>query len=361
MRRNRGLVLGTTATLMLALAPATAAQASAPAAGGLILDVSGLPSGATSLSVQLQSPEPNVRVPKTIDYYPLATVPITGKSLTVDIPASRLLDRTAAAQHGNVNLMISALSAKRYYICLTSARLKQGGVTAASVTQLAKVSFPETHAARPKAPFCHWTEEWSKEDVTRIGELHVMDQGGVSAFFNSNNTADNTISVGASSTGAAGTFTGDGTVTLTNSISSGGGFEEQGNGFHKYVDGDIYYAKYLSNGGCGPIKAQVRATSSVGDAFPGNQYAPDNPYNSCVKDSNGHAVVSSNHGHWNDDRSKAYFYSAAASWLDFKFGSSDGYTSDINEGWDNDGTHATWVCGNTDPVQDSSIFWNGWV
>lgn len=45
--------------------------------------------------------------------------------------------------------------------------------------------------------------------------------------------------------------------------------------------------------------------------------------------------------------------------LGFSFSQSNGFIKTINEGWDDHGPDATWVCGNKVPMQNSSVFYDG--
>jgi len=359
MRLNRGLVLSATTVLMLSQSLSLPAQAAMPTPGGLVLSLTGVPASATRVLVELESPLTRIGVPKKIEFYPLAVVPTTGKSsMTAVLPASRLLHSVALAQHGNVNLLFAALSATRSYSWMTPAHIKPTGSTTVSVARIDRVSVRRHFAdSRPYAP-CVYDEVSSSEVTTRIGELHVTDQQGVTGYFNSGNTADNNITLGISASGANGSFSADGYSNLSNSLGVNGGFGRS-DGFLDYVDGHIYYGKFEAEEGSCIFAYIIAPTSSVGDAFPGSQTPPAEPYSRCEFDPNGYAIAAAHSGHWNDDRSDAYNYGGIAILFGFKFGGWNGYTSYVNEGWDDNGPSPTFICGNKDPVQSSSILYNG--
>ena len=368
MRFTRFLLLSAVISLGLSLLP-LAAEAAPPPAGSLALRLSGVPAGATKVLVELESPLTRAGARPDLAFYPLTVAPVTGASMTAMVPPSRLLRSVAAAQHGIVNLQVIVLSATRGYPQFVSVRLDPAGSAAVSSAAVSVARFDGLSfrgrflsSSRTKAdPLvgCQVKQLSSTESTTRIGELHVTAQAGVSGNFNSGNTADNNITVGFSSSGSDGTYSVDGSVTVSNSIGTGGGFGRTGY-FLRYVDGDVYYGRFIE--ACPASDWYfIQATSSVGDAFPGSQSPPLEPYPSCADDPNGHAVVAAGGGHWNDDRSRAYGYTGIANLFGFKFGGSDGYTNVINEGWDDSGPDATFVCGNKNPMPTSSVFWDGWV
>jgi hypothetical protein len=358
MKRTRLTVLGVATALCLSLFPA-AARAATPSAGGLVLDLTGVPGSATRILVQVESPLTRLGAPKEIKLYPLADVPVTGTSMAAMVPASQVLRSVALAQHGNVNLVVTAQSAARSYPLFTPARVNLAKTVTVSVGRIGRVSILRIPAdSRPDAQNrCTYVDLNPPVEVTsRVGELHVAGQQGVTGYYNTGDTADNTISVGGSASGTDWTY--DGTLTLTNSISANGGFSRS-DGFLAYVNSHIYYAEYTGNGPDCPYRYITEATSSVGDSFPGSSTPQINPYSRCANDPNGYAEVASDGGHWNDDRSVAWTYQGSATVFGFRFGGSNGFTSHVNEGWDDSGPDATFVCGNADPVQDSSIFYDG--
>jgi hypothetical protein len=284
--------------------------------------------------------------------------------MTVKVPPSRFLSSVAAAQHGNVNLAIVAESARRTYSRMAAVHLRSRGTATLAVAGISRVSYRHTLGGRLNSTPEHVGKREcvsallsTTEGVTRIGELHVANVAGEGGSFTSSTTTDNTISVGVSATGDLGSFSAGGSVTLDNSISADGGFSVT-TGYSQYVDGHVYYGEYLQGGTACPPQYLIQATSSVGDAFPGTNKAPSNPYGTCHADPNGIATVPPL-GHYEASTSQSQTYSGAFSWFGYSFSSSDGFTSDVDEAWINrDSTLSTYVCGNVDPVQDSHIFWN---
>jgi hypothetical protein len=359
MRRNKELLTGVITVLTLLLTPLPAARAAESASGGLALTFTGLPSGVSKVLVELESPLTTIGSSSgEIELYPLTVVRTGGAlSMTVPVPPSRLLESVAAAQHGHVNLFLAALSATRTYTWFTPAKVNPAGVTAESIGGSGWTSSRRRLADLPdvgRTP-CGYRLISNVEVTTRIGELHVAVQQGVMGWFHTGTTADNTVSVGVSASG--GGFNFSGYITISNSISASGGFGRAG--FLDYVDGHVYYGKYQAFVGDCIWGYVIEATSSVGDAYPGSQTPPIEPYPRCMDDPNGYAVVAPENGYWGDDRSTAYNYHGIASVFGFDFDGSDGFTSDIYESWDDHGPSPTFVCGNVNPVQDSSIFYDG--
>jgi hypothetical protein len=150
-------------------------------------------------------------------------------------------------------------------------------------------------------------------------------------------------------------------VTTTPATRSNGGFGRT-DGFIGYVDSHIYYGKFagVPTGSC-PYQYLAEATSSVGDAFPGSSAPLSNPWDRCADDPNGYAEVAADNGHWNSDRSTSWYYQGSATVFGYEFGNPNGFTSYVNEGWDDSGPDSTFVCGNADPVQYSSVLYDGSV
>lgn len=368
--RSRVIAAAFTALGMSVLPLSPAAGAAHVPRGAIAVRVAGVPAGASEILVQVESPLTHMGVPRTLYLYPVASVAATGASTTVTVPRSRRLSSIAAAQHGIVNLAVDAEASRRTYERWVPVHLNPHGTAAVTVTGIDRASWQHPPAQSEPAtpswlwPPCKGTKVRSMEGVTRIGELHIANLAGAFGDYDSTNKTDDTITAGVSATGEHGSFKVSGSVSLSNSISAGGGFGA-GAGFNKYVDGHVYYGEYVWGPGpvCGNKHYTISATSSPGDAFPGTRNAPQNPYGSCHKDPNGLATV--NHvmggrvGHYHTSSSKAQTYQAAFDWFGFSFSVSDGFTQDVNEQWYNrDSKYDTFVCGNVNPVQYSSIFWN---
>ncbi len=375
----------------------TTRDTSSGSSAALYVQVNPLEDNSSSVLIQAEEPY-TAAVPSTITYVPVAEGTVSANSSEITVPWSAALSDFAQTTGGMVNFMAvesngqelaqelfttvlgtsSSTSQARGHVqsATTESTVPtislgtlQAVISDPSTTTLSRVahtvhafarspehfdSLTPASSVTPDGGVCVITELSSDEILTRIGELHVADLSGSSGEYISSNQTDNTIEVGFSLTAGSG-FSDDGTLGLSNSITSGGGFTHDG-GYSQYVDEHVYYAEYDLGGDCAGY--YLEATSTPGDAQPGVNSAPTDPYGSCSADPNGFATVPSD-GSWGDDRSTAYFYSGIANWLGFSFSGSDGYDSDVFEKWSTaKGAPATDVCGNVDPVQDSTIFWN---
>jgi hypothetical protein len=332
--------------------------------GGLAVTVSGVPGGASMVIIEAEAPLTHIGVPKVIHFYTLAAVPVTGSVMAVTVPPSRRLESVAAAQHGVVNLAVIVESATRTYGRMTWARVLPAGTASVSVSAIDRTSYPRVRGGSTKSlstsaspDACAYFQVSSTEGVTRLGELHVANLVGMAGMYGDTVTADNVVSVGSSINGNPGTFSAGGTITISNSIGSSGGFSRT-TVFNQYVDGHLYYGRFQGVGTFCVYNWALMATSSVGDAFPGTRAAPGNPYGTCHADPNGHATVAPI-GYWNQARSQSHTYTGIFSWFGFSFSGSNGFTNNVNEGWINrNSSTSTFICGDVNPVQDSRILWN---
>jgi hypothetical protein len=201
---------------------------------------------------------------------------------------------------------------------------------------------------------CNAVLESNQEQSTRIGELHVANQTGETARYYYENYADSTITAGISASDSG--FTLDGSVSVTNAISTNAS-QAEGAGVHPYIDSNFLYGNFLvSLGTCGYFYV-VMAYDAVGDVFAGNQ-APDNPWGSCSSDPNlGTATVGPG-GAYGTHSETAANYGAVASFLGFTFGATTGYSTTIDINWHNAGTVNSYVCGNNGPANSASILYN---
>src|SRR6266567_1755770 len=94
MRFRSSTILSMTALAILSSLPLAAQAATAPM-GGLTLSLTGVPSGATKVLVELEQPITHISVPNRLDFYVLAILPGGGPSMTAVVPPSQLLRRTA--------------------------------------------------------------------------------------------------------------------------------------------------------------------------------------------------------------------------------------------------------------------------
>ena len=193
---------------------------------------------------------------------------------------------------------------------------------------------------------CKWQSYGSEyEDATRIGEIHVANLTGATDKYEFVNQADSTISVGFSGAPGSG-FSAGGSITLTNSMGTNGGFTA-GPGTIKYVDGHIYYQRYQNNGAadCPPDLYKAQAENVVGDAYEGTNSPKPNPWGNCSNDPHGLAKMQSHGGFFDTDLGKAEGYSGIATVWGFGFSGSTGFTTDIKHNYSDNGTVDMYVCG----------------
>jgi hypothetical protein len=263
-----------------------------------------------------------------------------------------------------VNLAVVVESPTRTYGRMTWARVLPGATATANVSGIERTSYPRVRSGSTKSlstsvspDACGYFQVSSAEGVTRLGELHVASLVGMAGTYGDTVTADNVVSVGSSINGNPGTFSAGGTITISNSIGSSGGFSRTAV-FDQYVDGHLYYGRFQGVGTYCVYNWALMATSSAGDAFPGTRAAPRNPYGTCHADPNGLARIAPI-GYWNQARSQSHTYSGIFSWFGFSFSGSNGFTNNVNEGWLNRNSKtSTFVCGDVNPVQNSRILWN---
>ena len=193
------------------------------------------------------------------------------------------------------------------------------------------------------------------EESTQIGELHTANVTGMTARYYYENYADSTITTGFSSSNS--NFQAGGTVSVTNSIGTNASTAEAA-GQHNFIGSHLMYGDFLvSSAYCGSFYA-VMSYDAIGDVYQNSQ-APENPWGSCAADPySGVATVSANGGTYGTHSQTAEEYSAIASAFGFTFGGSTGYSSSIDIEWHNNGTVATYVCGNNNVANLASILYN---
>jgi len=339
-------------------APAGLASTRHHAVVGDTVQVVGLPAESSTISVLVRQAWNHVGIPKHIRLYAIGQFAVKGNAATIRVPVSERLADIAHTMHGIVNLVIVVRSPSRTYQWMLPARVQHNRLLLS--TKLPSVTkwawFETISTARPDYP-CEYRTINTWENYTQLGELHVANVTDASAKYEDITTADNSISVGYSGSGDNGSFTGDGTLTLSNSIGTDG-YINRGSGYHKNVRGHIYYDEVQFYAGTCPYGYgyYIFPESSVGDVTDGVDDAPVNPYGSCGADPNGDATVGPNGG-WGRDRSSARTYDGATNILGFSISSENGFTTDVNESW-TAGATATYVCGDQSPVQYSGVFWN---
>jgi hypothetical protein len=195
---------------------------------------------------------------------------------------------------------------------------------------------------------CTWHRYGNeREKVTRIGEVHVADPRGMSDTYEYDTQADSTITIGFSESSPTGPWSASGSLTITNSMGTSGGWTA-GRSTVIYADAHIYYQRYRSNDAqlCFGRVWRTQADHAAGDAFPGTRRPPGIPYQGgCRHDPNGYDTVTEHRGFWNSDTSKAAGYGGIASAWGFSFGGSTGFTKHIKDNYVNHSGVRTYVCG----------------
>ncbi len=203
-----------------------------------------------------------------------------------------------------------------------------------------------------------------KEVLTRIGEVHVGGDTGLTMRFVYNNTSDTTLSVGVSTSSDSGAWSADGSYTTTNSLGTSGGFTAS-KSTRVYADGDMWYQRYHWTGGA-PLCAKWtnQVVSAVGDATEGSNSPSGNPYGGCSPgvDPLGDAVVSHKMGTFDSDRAVAKGYSGDATVYNFTFSGHTGFTSTIHHDYmyNNPGGSDIYVCGgDSGMMPNSKVIYSG--
>jgi hypothetical protein len=189
------------------------------------------------------------------------------------------------------------------------------------------VSATQTDAALPNAASCAWYAYGSDfQKSTTIGESHTANATGVADEFEFINQNDQTVGVGVSESGPNSGFSGDGSITLTNSVA---GSQTYGQGVVTYVNDNTVYQEYeLEYGGYSCYdEYMVQASETEGDVFKGPGTPADNPWGGCENDPL-YAELGT-HGSWQQDKSTAHTYSAAVNLFGFSANASDGFTANV--------------------------------
>jgi len=212
---------------------------------------------------------------------------------------------------------------------------------------------------------CTFTQDGPQvEDNTRIGEVHVGSTSGLSMRWTYNSSADTTLNVGFSTQGPNGAWSIDGSVTVTNSLGTSGGYTAS-RSTTIYSDGDMWYERLIGGGACsGEWKTQV--VSAVGDSGEGVNSPAPNPAGTCDpavhQDPLGWAQLSPNNGEFDVDRAVAKAYSANATVFGFSFGGSTGFTNTIHHDYhyNNPGGNTIYVCGGASGnMPNSKVIYSG--
>jgi hypothetical protein len=375
------------AALTAGTTPLLGASASAAAVADPVVTFTGsvgaLPGGSATVVVEAELAG-NVNatgVPQTLEDVPVATQAITTPGFSVPAPSSATLDQAEQQGHGNVNfsiIVVSGTSMTSQYVPAPLTPAAAPGNTAALAVLAAHVievpAFPAYRTvsaaatqftAPPEAVSgCTW-RAWGGEyqDATRIGEIHVASATGLTDRFVFSNTNDLTITMGLSAGDPNGDFTESGSITLTNSLSGGGGTTFPA-GTVQYANDDAIYQEYQGNGELCPgwpstTPYKVQAVGSEDDVFHGTNTPPVNPWGGCLNDPL-HAKLPP-HASWYQDLSKAEYYSGIATYLGFQFGGSDGFTTDVQHYYTSTpSSPTTYICGPKDGLSapDAPILYN---
>lgn len=352
--------VGTAALSCVSVALADAGSGASPA-GAFPLSVNlGSVTGAGQVTIAVDEPSDyNAQgVPQVITEVPVATVPVSaGGAQTLDVPVSSTL--TANASNGIANVQLTAVygndvSVASAPIPVDAASSSPAATAARAVTGRAihfmrfrRMPRLAARMAHRSIPSCVWSAYGNGgENEVRIGELHVANIAGSNADWDYHQNADSTIGVTFSASPGGG-FSASGTATITNSIGAGGGFDG-GQGFLQYVQGDFYWQEYVSSTYFGiPVCSstyKARYTTSAGDASPGPNQPPANPWGGCNQDPNGHAIVPVN-GYYEEDHSTAASYSVGTTLFGVGVSTQTGFTSTIYEHYNNNGSVNREVCG----------------
>lgn len=360
-RCGGGLTLALGAAVLVGATSASASptrtgatQASSPSA--LSLHVAGLPSRSTAF-VLAERAWNHRGAPSKVSYYMVSEhAERPGEAITIASPIPARLAQTASVMHGTVNLAIVVRTSSKTYQWNVPARILAGHIQITrQLPPLSKWASGPTVATPNDILTCDHSTVRTWEQYTHLGELHIANVSGMTGKFENETEADTTLGIGYSASGDSGSFAGAGTVTLSNSIGSDGAITRDA-GYHMYVQGHVYYEEDLVTGDICLNGYYIEGTSSVGDVTDGTNEAPTNPYGTCGADPHGLATVGPE-GTWVANKSTAITYGGATTLLGFQISGSTGYTNSVNVSW-HAGSTATYICGDKQPVQNSSVFYN---
>jgi hypothetical protein len=307
----------------------------------------------------------------------IATQPTSGPNFTIPIPESSQLSLMAPSSgSGVVNVVVVVKSqgqktAETATIPTSPSATTGAGSSAptagASATSNITLStFPApwtssvavtSHAKTPKIVVdgCQAITLQTAELASRIGELHVANQTGMSARYYYNTIADSSITSGISQT-YGGSWSGAGSVTVSNSLSTSGSLTGTA-GYYWYMNSHVYYGYYeIADPICGAFYI-TQAYNAVGDVFQGTNKPGTNPWGSCGSDPNGFATVSAHGGTYGTQRQTSVNYSGIASAFGFTFGGSTGYSTTNGITYTDSGASNSYVCGSSTP-NSSPILYN---
>lgn len=378
-------------SLLAASGPARAAETPAVVLSG---SVGRLPGASALIEVQVGLPygaNNTHHIPAGFHYPVVAHAVISSSNFSIAVPESQTLQHARELGHGLVEFNILVYSGSRFTSEMYPVALTQtaahGNMTVLAQAQRRSATLNKFRAFAADPPATRRTlsallgklsaggtipdagcgavaDGSAKEDLTRIGEIHVADTSGLSMRWNYYNTSDTDLSVGISTSSDTGGWSNNGTYTTSNSLGTGSGFTAP-KGTLIYSDGDMYYQRYLWTGGaplCHYWTNQV--TSAVGDSREGTNSPNRNPYGGCSPgtDPLGYAQIDPHNGSFSTDRATAQGYSDDATLFGFSFSGHTGFTSSIHHEYDynNPGGGYSYVCGGgSGKMSNSSILYSG--
>ncbi|MGO9161495.1 MAG: hypothetical protein ACLP7J_12405 [Streptosporangiaceae bacterium] len=311
-----------------------------------------------------------IGVPRKLTDVPLVTVTVSGAGThRIDAPVTAEVLRHAAS--GLATFEFFARFGDREATSMASLPVAPGPDAAASAAGLASLGattvtfspFRTVPAVRPDVvpPPCVWTADGSPvEKSNRIGQMQDSSGRGSKAAWNYSTEADSTFGVGVSGSLTA-NYSGDGSLTITNSIGASGGFTA-GADFNRFVYGHFYRQRYESDMYLGhPIcghRYKTEYTTAVGDSYPqGTKKPGKDPYGRCSRDPYGLARMRAHGGYYDSDRGHATKYSGAAAMFNISVSGQTGYTNDIHIDLANNSSRTEYACGNAD-LPDAPKLWS---
>ncbi|MFI5035006.1 MAG: hypothetical protein ACHQFZ_02235 [Acidimicrobiales bacterium] len=280
-------------------------------------------------------------------------------SYSVTIPDTSAVAGYASANNGILNVVVLATSGTQ----LTSEAfpVSVGGsatVPPSAVQSMPAASLsPSSGGVVPAGPdIClNLTPTYDNNHQSRIGEMHVANQTGISAVYSYQQSADSTFTVGLSIGGGA--FSIDGTSTVSNAIS--GATNPEGQGFLHYIDDHMNYIKQPNS--CG--ETYVYAYSSNGDVPSGTGVPGGNPWGHCQNAAPYWAELNpaggGHDGTYYKQKGTSQNYSIVATVFTFNVGGSTGYSTTDQIEWFNSSSVGSWVCGGgTGGLDASPIIYN---
>lgn len=290
-------------------------------------------------------------------------VPILSESgvsgnYSVSIPDTSAVARYASTNNGILNTVVLATSGTQ--LTSEAAPVSVGGSMAVPTSAIQSMANPplsksSTESVSVNPDTCiNLTPTYSNNVVSRIGEMHIANQSGISATYTYKTSADSTFTVGASFYGGAFSF--DGTSSVGNSISVF--TNPEGAGFLHYIDDHMNYISQPNS--CG--ETLVWAYSSNGDVPSGTGVPGSNPWGTCHAAPYYSELNPAGGGHdgtFIKSAGTSSNYSLVATVFGFGFGGSTGYSTTNTIEYYNSSSVGSWVCGGgSGGLSSSPIIYN---